>query len=76
MTKKLESFKMVLKQVETLSHVAREKLNLSGASDEQKIKISLMYLGKELGVIQAAAFILSRKEYDILCDFDSGLKLV
>ena len=76
MTKNLESFKTTLRHVEAVSHVAREKLNLRGASNEEKVQISLMYLGKELGVIEAAAFILSRKEYNILCDFDSGLKLV
>jgi len=76
MSKNLESFETLLRHIEAASHAAREKLNLRGASDEEKVETSLMYLGKELGVIQGAALILSTKEYNILCDFDSGLKLV
>ena len=76
MSKKLESFKEVLTRIESRSHMSRERLNCGGASDEEKIRISLMYDAKKDGVIEAAAFMLNAKEYDILYDFAGKLELV
>ena len=76
MSKKLESFKTVLNQIEIRSHITRDRLNLRDADTEEKIRCSLMYDAKKDGVIEAAAFLLNEKEYDILYDFASELELV
>ena len=76
MTKNLESFKTLLKDIEARSRMMRENLNFRDASYEEKIKMSLMYEFQEAGVIEAAMYILSRKEYGILCDFERELAIV
>ena len=76
MSKKLESFKMVLKQIETRSHITRERLNLRDADAEEKVRCSLMYDAKKDGVIEVASAVLNEKEYDTLYSFASGLELV
>ena len=76
MTKNLESFKTVLRHLEVRSHMLRENLDSRGASYEEKIKMSIMYEAEEAGVIEAAMYILSRKEYYILRDFERELDIV
>ena len=76
MTKNLESFKTVLRHLEVRSHMLRENPDSRGASYEEKIKMSIMYEAEEAGVIEAAMYILSRKEYDILRDFERKLDIV
>ena len=76
MSKKLESFKLVLSRIESRSRMSRERLNSIGALDEEKVRVSLMYDAKKDGVIEAAAFILNEKEYDTLYSFAGKSKLV
>ena len=76
MSKKLESFKKTLRHIEARSHMTREKLNLIDASNEEKIEMSVIYRAKAEGVLEAGAGVLNDKEYDILYDFMSELKIV
>ena len=76
MSKNLDKLKSVLVNIETRSHITRERLNLRDADAEEKIRCSLMYDAKASGVIEAAMYFLSIEEYDILCHFAGKLKLV
>ena len=73
MTKNLESLKMVLDSLSRRSALAYNSAMVNCDDVEEKIRTTLMYEAKRSGVLEAGIYILSKKEVDLLYEYNDTL---